>query len=143
MLEFFLLLSYQMELTLQILDFMLKKKKIWQKFRESIPKLKKEHLNDKKALKVLCRVHERISNKREDFTQKLSKSLVKNYGIICFEDLNIKNMVKDPIYAKHIWMHAWNKLVTYTSYKAENAGRKVILVDPRILSKCVQLVECW
>jgi putative transposase len=27
----------------------------------------------KKALKVLCRVHERISNKREDFIQKLSK----------------------------------------------------------------------
>ena len=42
-------------------------------------------------------------------------------------------------------MHAWSKLVTYTSYKAENAGRKVILVDPKNTSKmcsnCGMLVE--
>jgi len=99
----------------------------------------------RKALKVLQRVHERIYNKREDFTQKLSKSLVDNYGIICFEDLNINKMVKDPIYAKGIMDAAWNKLVTYTSYKAENAGRKVILVNPyntsQICSRCGTIVE--
>ena len=99
----------------------------------------------KKALKVLCRVHERISNKREDFIQKLSNTVVKNYGIICFEDLNIKNMVKDPIYAKGIMDAAWSKLVTYTSYKAESAGRKVMLVNPyntsQMCSRCGKLVE--
>ena len=31
-------------------------------------------------------------------------------------------MVKDPLYAKGIMDAAWNKLVTYTTYKAENAG---------------------
>jgi len=99
----------------------------------------------KKTLKVLRRVHERIANKREDFAQKISKTLVDNYGIICFEDLNIKNMVKDPIYAKGIMDAAWNKLVTYTSYKAENAGRKVVLVNPyntsQLCSRCGKLVE--
>ena len=99
----------------------------------------------KKALKVLFRVYERIFNKREDFIQKLSNILVKNYGIICFEDLNIKNMVKDPLYSKGIMDAAWNKLVTYTSYKAENAGRKVVLVNPyntsQICSKCGNIVE--
>ena len=70
--------------------------------RESYPKLKKEHLKEKSALKALCRVYERISNKREDFTQKLSKSLIDNYGIICFENLNIKNMSKNHNLAKHI-----------------------------------------
>ena len=99
----------------------------------------------KKALKVLCRVHERISNKREDFIQKLSNTLVKNYGIICFEDLNIKRMVKDPLYAKGIMDAAWSKLVTYTSYKAESAGRKVVLVGPyntsQTCSRCGKLVE--
>jgi transposase len=34
-------------------------------------------------------------NRREPFVQKLSKFLVDNYGIICFEDLNIKNMSKN------------------------------------------------
>jgi putative transposase len=96
-------------------------------------------------LKVLCRVHERISNKRENFAQKLSKTLVNNCGIICFEDLNIQKMVKDPLYAKGIMDAAWNKLVTYTTYKAENAGRRVILVNPyntsQMCSKYGSLVE--
>ena len=98
----------------------------------------------KKALKVLCRVHERIFNKRDDFIQKLSKTFIDKYGIICFEDLNINKMVKDPLYAKGILDAAWNKLVTYTSYKAESAGRKVILVNPyntsQMCSKCGTLV---
>jgi putative transposase len=99
----------------------------------------------RKALKVLRRVHERIFNKREDFTQKLSKTLVEKYGIICFEDLNITKMVKDPIYAKGIMDAAWSKLVNYTSYKAENAGRKVIHVNPyntsQMCSRCGKIVE--
>jgi putative transposase len=60
---------------------------------------------------------------------------VNNYGIICFEDLNIKNMSKNHNLAKHILDAAWSKLVTYTSYKVENAGRKVILVNPKNTSK--------
>jgi hypothetical protein len=35
---------------------------------------------------------------------------VDKYGIICFEDLNIKNMVRDPLYAKGIMDAAWSKL---------------------------------
>jgi putative transposase len=100
---------------------------------KTLAKAQRKHSNQakgtlerKKALKVVCRVHERISNKREDFAQELSKTLVDNYGIVCFEDLNIKNMTKNHNLAKHILDAAWSKLVTYTSYKAENAGRKVI-----------------
>ena len=73
--------------------------------------------------------------RRESVITKLSKNLVDNYGTICFEDLNIKNMSKNHNLAKHILDAAWSKLVTYTSYKAENAGRKVVLVDPRNTSK--------
>ncbi len=47
-----------------------------------------------KALKVVHRVHERITNKRDDFVQKLSLVLVESYDLIAFEDLNIKGMVK-------------------------------------------------
>ena len=115
------------------------------KIQRKYSKLEKGTPERKKALKVLRRVHERISNKREDFAHKLSKTLVENYGIICFEDLNITKMVKDPLYAKGILDAAWNKLVTYTSYKAENAGRKVVLVNPyntsQICSRCGKLVE--
>jgi putative transposase len=122
------------------------------KEQKNLAKIQRKHskavtgtLERKKALKVLQRVHERIYNKREDFIQKLSKTLVDNYGIICFEDLNINKMVKDPIYAKGIMDAAWNKLVTYATYKAENAGRCVILVNPyntsQMCSRCGTIVE--
>lgn len=98
-----------------------------------------------KTLKVVHRVHERITNKREDFIQKLSLSLVKSYDLIVFEDLNIKGMVKNHCLAKHIADAAWNKLITTTSYKAEWAGKRVELVNPsntsQICSGCGQLVQ--
>ncbi len=125
--------------------FYIKEQKNLAKVQRKHSKAVKGTSERKKALKVLCRVHERIFNKREDFIQKLSKSLVDKYGIICFEDLNIKNMVRDPLYAKGIMDAAWNKLVTYTTYKAENAGRHVILVSPyntsQMCSKCGTLVK--
>ena len=83
-----------------------------------------------RALKVVHRVHERITNKRDDFVQKLSLVLVESYDLIAFEDLNIKGMVKNHCLAKHIADAAWNKLVTTTSYKAEWAGKRVELVNP-------------
>ncbi|MGB9928969.1 MAG: RNA-guided endonuclease InsQ/TnpB family protein, partial [Methanosarcina sp.] len=125
--------------------FYLKEEKNLVKTQRKHSKAEKGTPARKKSLKVLCRVHERIFNKREDFIQKLSNSLVKNYGTICFEDLNIKNMVKGPLYSKGIMDAAWNKLVTYTSYKAVNAGRKVVLVNPhntsQLCSKCGNVVE--
>jgi putative transposase len=125
--------------------FYIQEEKNLAKANRKFSKAEKGTPERKKCLKTLCRVYERIANKREDFTQKLSKELVDNYGIICFEALNIKKMVKDPLYAKGIMDAAWNKLVTYTSYKAENAGRKVILVNPcntsQRCSRCGTLVK--
>ncbi len=99
----------------------------------------------KKALKVVERVHERIANKRYEFAHQISNDLVKRFGLIAFEDLNIKRMVKNHSLAKSIGDVAWNMLVTLTSYKAESAGSMVVLVDPRntskMCSRCGILVE--
>ena len=98
-----------------------------------------------KALKVVHRVHERITNKRDDFVQKISLHLVKSYDLIAFEDLNIKGMVENHSLAKHIADAAWNKLITTTSYKAEWAGKRVELVNPSNTSQtssgCGQVVQ--
>ena len=120
---------------------------------ESIPNprfYRKEEKNLAKAQrkgvrKVVARVHERIANKREDFTQKLSRDLANRYGTICFEDLNIRNMLRNHNLAKSISDASWGKLVQYTTYKAEDAGRSVVLVNPRNTSQmcscCGQIVS--
>ena len=40
-------------------------------------------------------MHERISNKRENFTQQLGHNLIKDYGTICFEKLNINKKIDE------------------------------------------------
>lgn len=98
-----------------------------------------------KARKVVGRIHERIANHRRDFAHKLSRQLVNTFGLIAFENLNIKNMLKNGHLSKSIADAAWNQLVQYTTYKAESAGRRVVLVDPRNTSqrcsKCGSIVQ--
>lgn len=98
-----------------------------------------------KRRKPVSRVHERIRWNREDFAHKLSRRFVNEFGVIVFEDLNIKGIVKNRCFAKSITDAAWNQLVQFTSSKAEEAGRCVVLVDPRnttkMCSRCGVLVH--
>jgi putative transposase len=99
----------------------------------------------KKALKVVQRIHERIANRRTDFANKVSCQLVDRYGVIVFEDLNIKGMMQNHRLAKSIGDVAWNILVKATESKAAYAGSKVVLVDPRntsqMCSRCGLIVK--
>ena len=124
--------------------FFVQEERALAKAQRKLSKAQKGSLKRDRALKVVHRVHERIANKREDFIQKLSLSLVKSYDIIVFEDLNINGMVKNHCLAKHIADAAWSKLIASTSYKAEWAGKRVELVNPsntsQICSGCGQMV---
>ncbi len=55
-----------------------------------------------KAKKRVTIIHRKIERQRDDFSHKLSRNLVKNHDLITFEDLNIKNMVKNHHLAKSI-----------------------------------------
>ena len=62
---------------------------------------------------------------KEPVSRKVAKSL------IVFEDLAIKQMIKNPHLAKSIADAAWNQLISYTQYKAEGAGGVCVQIDPR------------
>ena len=98
-----------------------------------------------KRRKAVCHIHQRIANRRKDFAHKLSRQWVNAYGIIALERLSGKGMLQNHYLAKSISDAAWNQLSLFTQYKAENAGRECVLVDPRNTSKkcsrCGTLVE--
>ena len=125
--------------------FFVHEEKALAKAQRKLSRVEKGSPERAKALKVVHRVHERITNKRDDFVQKLSLKLVESYDLIAFEDLNIRGMVKNHCLAKHIADAAWNKLIITTSYKAEWAGKRVELVNPnrtsQICSGCGQVVQ--
>jgi putative transposase len=98
-----------------------------------------------KRKRTVQHIYQHITSRRKDFAHKLSRELVVSFGIIVFEKLNSRNMLQNHCLAKSISDVAWNQLIQYTTYKAENAGRVVVLVDPRNTSKmcscCGAMVE--
>lgn len=81
--------------------------------------------------RVVRKIHERIAHRRADFAHKLSRRLVSEFGVIVFEHLNIARMMHNHHLAKGIADAAWSQLVHHTIYKAAEAGRTCLQVDPR------------
>jgi putative transposase len=79
---------------------------------------------------IVAKVNRKIRNQRKDFNHKVSRNLVDTYDHIKFEDLQIKNMVKNHCVAKSISDAGWYQLMQFTEYKAEYAGKFVEFVNP-------------
>ena len=96
--------------------------------------------------KALVRIHERITFRRTNFAHQKSRELVDAFQIIAFEDLEPQQMGARTGRGmrKSIADAAWSQLVQSTCAKAEEAGRTVVLVDPRntsqMCSRCGELV---
>lgn len=83
---------------------------------------------EKQKLKV-AKIHEKISNTRQDILHKVSKEIVSNYDIICLEDLNVKGMIKNHKLAKHIADASWGIFVRFVEYKAEWNDKTVVKIN--------------
>jgi len=114
------------------------------KAQRKLSKAEKGTPERKKARKIVAHVHERIANRRLNFAHQTSRKVVDRFGTIVFEDLNITNRQKNHHLAKSIADVAWNMFITITESKAEDAGSRVILVNPRntsqICSRCGMIV---
>lgn len=115
------------------------------KQQRNLSKKRKFSNNWKKQCDKVNRLHRKIRNQRNDFNHKISRKLINAYDFIAFEDLNVKNMVKNSRLSKSIHDASWSNLIQITKYKAEEAGKFVELVNPyntsQLCSKCGQKVE--
>ena len=99
-----------------------------------------------KARKLVARVHQRISNSRQDFLHKLSHKLVNENQVIVVEDLAVKNLVKNHCLAKAISDCGWSSFVGMLNYKCERSGKILVKVDrffpsSKTCSNCYQRVS--
>ncbi len=87
------------------------------------------------ARTVVARIHERIRFKRHDFAHQLVHRLINRYGILAIEDLTINGMVHNHGLSKSIHDAAWSQFRQCLSYKAEEAGRILVAVNPAYTSQ--------
>ena len=76
----------------------------------------------------VARIHEKVTNQRNDFLQKQSTMLVSENQTICIEDLNVKGMIRNHKLAQHIASCSWSKFFAMLEYKAVWYGNNIIKV---------------
>lgn len=98
------------------------------KLQKQLSRKTKGSSNRNKARIKVARQFEKISNQRKDFLQKLSTQLIKENDIICIEDLQVKNMIKNHKLAKAISDVSWSEFVRQLKYKANWNDKQVIKI---------------
>jgi putative transposase len=84
--------------------------------------------NRRKAVKHLSRIHELITNQRNDFQHKVSIKLIRENQAIAVETLNIKGMMSNHCRAQSTGDSAWYSFVLKLQYKAEWFGKTVLKI---------------
>ena len=79
-----------------------------------------------RALKVLYRRHQDISNRRRDWFWKLSHELCSRYCVIAIEDLNIKGMAR--LWGRKVHDYAFSEFVEILEWCARKYGTRVIRI---------------
>lgn len=102
----------------------------------------------------VARLHAKVRRQRTDHAHKAANFLVRSADVIAYEKLHITNMIRRPRpkrepngsyqpngaaakagLNKSILDAGWGVFLRILAYKAECAGRKLILVDPRNTSR--------
>ena len=109
--------------------FLRKAERKLQSAQRRVSRRKKGSNRRKKAIKKLGIQHKKVSDTRKDFHFKTANNLLKKSDVIAVEKLNIKGLTRTRL-AKSVNDAGWGQFITILSNKAENAGLKVIAVNP-------------
>ena len=118
----------------------------------------------RRPVDVVARRHRKVANQRRNAAHQLSRQLVNEFDFIALEALAIKQMTRAPkakadpdnpggylpngaaqkaALNRSVHDVGWGQLVTMILYKAECAGREVVMVNPRHTSqRCADCGHC-
>jgi putative transposase len=108
------------------------------KFRQRrVSHKKKGSANRKRAINKLGRVHLRISRQREEHAKKMARCVIQSNDLVAYEDLRIKNLVKNHCLAKSINDAGWYQFRKWLEHFGVKFGRITVAVNPAYTSqKC-------
>ncbi len=105
------------------------------KLHRRVSRKQKKSANRKKARKHLAKAYLKVQRQREDFARKTANTLVSSHDLIAYEDLQIRNMVKNHKLAKSIHDAAWGQFKRWVNHYAVMHAIVVVAVPPQYTSQ--------
>jgi putative transposase len=86
--------------------------------------------NRAKARNRLRRAHLKVSRQRKDFAVKLARCVIQSNDLVAYEDLQVRNMVRNKKLAKSISDAAWSAFRDWLEYFGKVFGVVTVAVPP-------------
>ncbi len=113
--------------------------------QKQLSRCQKASKRREKARLLVARVHERLSNTRQDFLHKLSRKITDENQVVIVENLNIKGLVKNrklsvgdaevsstcptTLLSKSIFQSGWGMFLNFLDYKLKHKGGVLVEID--------------
>ncbi|MFB8793449.1 MAG: transposase [Microcoleus sp.] len=105
------------------------------KLNRRLSRTQKGSKNRAKARNRLSRKHLKVSRRRKDFAVKLARCVVQSNDLVAYEDLQVRNMVKNKKLSKSISDAAWTAFRNWIEYFGKVFGVATVAVPPHYTSQ--------
>lgn len=110
-------------------------KRLQKRVSKKFKKGQKQSNGYKKARQKLARKHLRITRQRKDHAVKLARCVIQSSDLVAYEDLQVRNMVKNHKLAKSINDASWYQFREWLEYFGKVFGRATVAVAPHYTSQ--------
>jgi putative transposase len=100
-----------------------------------VSRKKKGSANRRRAINKLGRVHLKISRQREEHAKRVARCVIQSNDLVAYENLRIKNLVKNHCLAKSINDAGWYQFRKWLEYFGVKFGKITVAVNPAYTSQ--------
>jgi putative transposase len=112
-----------------------KSQKALKRLNHRFSRTKKGSKNRAKARNRLSRKHLKVSRQRKDFAVKLARCVIQSSDLVAYEDLQVRNLVKNRKLAKSISDAAWSNFRQWLEYFGKVFGVVTVAVPRHYTSQ--------
>lgn len=98
--------------------------------QRSASRKKKGSNNRRKAVSLLAKEWQRVTDKERNYLHRLTSEIVRTYDFIAAKRLETKKMLGNRQLARSIQEQTWGKFAVLLNEKAESADVKMVAVNP-------------
>ncbi len=104
-------------------------------YQRRVSRKKKGSTNRNIAINKLGRVHLKISRQREEHAKRLARCVILSNDVVAYEDLRVRNLVKNHCLAKSINDAGWYQFRKWLEYFGKKFGRVTVAANPAYTSQ--------